>query len=151
MLLTVPTAPTASALRSWQSATAPYRASSTARAALQLLTTLLPLGALIALMYAMLDVSYWVTLALAVPAFGAEPSSAVDAPTAERFASLALACVHKEYPNKIAHVLNSPVDVQAPRALTARAREQRHLDLAELFAFAAPAVVATPTPDGWPR
>jgi omega-6 fatty acid desaturase (delta-12 desaturase) len=66
----VPTAPTASALRSWQSATAPYRASSTARAALQLLTTLLPLGALIALMYAMLDVSYWVTLALAVPAAG---------------------------------------------------------------------------------
>ncbi len=66
----VPTAPTASALRSWQSATAPYRASSTARAAVQLLTTLLPLGALIALMYAMLDVSYWVTLALAVPAAG---------------------------------------------------------------------------------
>jgi ATP-dependent DNA helicase DinG len=37
---------------------------------------------------------------------------------------------------------------EAPRGLAARAREQRHLDLAELFAFAAPAVVATPTPDG---
>jgi ATP-dependent DNA helicase DinG len=37
---------------------------------------------------------------------------------------------------------------EAPRSLTGRAREQRHLDLAELFAFAAPAVVATPTPDG---
>lgn len=56
--------------------------------------------------------------ALAVPAFGAEPSSAVDAPTAERFASLALACVHKEYPNKIAHVLNGDADVKPPRELT---------------------------------
>ncbi|HUE46792.1 MAG TPA: ATP-dependent DNA helicase [Aestuariivirgaceae bacterium] len=37
---------------------------------------------------------------------------------------------------------------EAPRGFAARAREQRHLDLAELFAFAAPAVVATPTPDG---
>ena len=36
----------------------------------------------------------------------------------------------------------------APRGVAGRAREQRHLDLAELFAFAAPAVVATPTPDG---
>jgi hypothetical protein len=37
---------------------------------------------------------------------------------------------------------------EAPRGLSARARDQRHLDVAELFAFAAPAVVATPTPDG---
>ena len=42
----------------------------------------------------------------------------LDEPTAARFAALALACVEKEYPNKIAHVLNSPADVQAPRALT---------------------------------
>src|SRR4029077_11551037 len=28
-----------------------------------------------------------------------------DAAAAERFAKLALACVHKEYPNKISHVL----------------------------------------------
>jgi len=41
-----------------------------------------------------------------------------DATAAERFASLALACVHKEYPNKIAHVLNGDQDVQAPRRLT---------------------------------
>ncbi len=39
-------------------------------------------------------------------------------PAAERFASLALACVHKEYPNKIAHVLNSDADVAPPRKLT---------------------------------
>jgi hypothetical protein len=42
--------PTASALRGWQSTTAPYRTSSTARATLQLCTTLLPLSALVALM-----------------------------------------------------------------------------------------------------
>src|SRR5438067_5782543 len=40
-----------------------------------------------------------------------------DANAAERFASLALACVHKEYPNKISHSLNSDADV-APRELT---------------------------------
>src|SRR5229473_1786832 len=41
-----------------------------------------------------------------------------DAKSAERFANLALACVHKEYPNKIAHNLNSDQDVAPPRALT---------------------------------
>lgn len=41
-----------------------------------------------------------------------------DAKTAERFANLALACVHKEYPNKISHNLSSDADVAAPRALT---------------------------------
>ena len=38
--------------------------------------------------------------------------------SAERFANLALACVHKEYPNKIAHVLQSDADAHPPRALT---------------------------------
>src|SRR5258708_32758804 len=37
---------------------------------------------------------------------------------AERFANLALACVHKEYPNKISHTLNSDTDVAPPRKLT---------------------------------
>jgi hypothetical protein len=41
-----------------------------------------------------------------------------NAVAAERFAELALACVHKEYPNKIAHVLNSDADVAPPRKLT---------------------------------
>jgi hypothetical protein len=40
------------------------------------------------------------------------------AASAQRFADLALACVHKEYPNKIAHVLNGPADVRAPHELT---------------------------------
>ncbi|HEX9708088.1 MAG TPA: DUF2891 domain-containing protein [Steroidobacteraceae bacterium] len=42
----------------------------------------------------------------------------LDAAAAGRFAQLALACVHKEYPNKIAHVLNGDVDVRPPRELT---------------------------------
>jgi hypothetical protein len=43
---------------------------------------------------------------------------AFDAKTAERFAKLALACVEKEYPNHISHVLNSDADVAPPRKLT---------------------------------
>ncbi|HKO58560.1 MAG TPA: DUF2891 domain-containing protein [Thermoanaerobaculia bacterium] len=41
-----------------------------------------------------------------------------DAKAADRFAKLALACVHKEYPNKIAHNLSSDKDVASPRKLT---------------------------------
>src|SRR5208282_605868 len=41
-----------------------------------------------------------------------------DINAAERFAQLALACVHKEYPNKISHSLNSDADVAPPRKLT---------------------------------
>ena len=40
-----------------------------------------------------------------------------DEPAARRFAALALECVHKEYPNKIAHAMTSDADVK-PRALT---------------------------------
>src|SRR5436190_102455 len=45
-------------------------------------------------------------------------SASPDAPTAGRFAALALACVQQEYPNKISHVLNSVDDVKAPHELT---------------------------------
>jgi hypothetical protein len=49
----------------------------------------------------------------------AKPSGeAFDAHAADRFAKLALACVHKEYPNKISHVLNSDADVARPCKLT---------------------------------
>jgi hypothetical protein len=41
-----------------------------------------------------------------------------DQTQAERFARLALDCVHREYPNKIAHSLNSDADVKPPRELT---------------------------------
>src|SRR5262245_35147882 len=43
---------------------------------------------------------------------------ALDDAAAGRFAALALACLHKEYPNKVTHVLNSPADVKAPSELT---------------------------------
>ncbi len=46
------------------------------------------------------------------------PAKQFDAQAAERFARLALACVHKEYPNKISHVLNSDEDVAPPHTLT---------------------------------
>ncbi len=41
-----------------------------------------------------------------------------DVKAAERFANLALACVHKEYPNHISHTMNSDADVAPPRKLT---------------------------------
>src|SRR5438093_10810464 len=53
---------------------------------------------------------------IAVAATDAAPT--FDLKAAERFAKLALACVGKEYPNKISHVLNSDTDVAPPRKLT---------------------------------
>jgi hypothetical protein len=44
--------------------------------------------------------------------------SAFTPQTAERFVTLALDCVHREYPNKIAHVLQSDADARPPRELT---------------------------------
>ena len=37
---------------------------------------------------------------------------------AQRFAKLALECVHREYPNKIAHVMQDDADARPPRELT---------------------------------
>src|SRR5437870_13420369 len=51
-------------------------------------------------------------------AFAADETSTFDAKAAERFAKLALACVDKEYPNKISPVLNSDADVAPPRNRT---------------------------------
>ena len=53
----------------------------------------------------------------AVSAHAATPHS-FDAAAARRFAGLALACVHKEYPNKISHSMLSDADVGPPRKLT---------------------------------
>src|SRR5207248_9135939 len=41
-----------------------------------------------------------------------------DVTAADRFAKLTLACVAKEYPNKISHVMNADADVAPPRKLT---------------------------------
>ena len=43
------------------------------------------------------------------------------------------------------------VAAQAPRTMVRAAREQRHFDVAELFAFVCPARFATPTPVGFAR
>src|SRR5436190_181294 len=44
--------------------------------------------------------------------------ASLDQATAGRFAALALACVTKEYPNKIAHVMQSDADALPPHKLT---------------------------------
>jgi hypothetical protein len=65
----------------------------------------------------------WVVLgALAVAtspnAARAEAAPGLDAAAAARFAALALACVHTEYPNKLSHTLASDADARPPRTLT---------------------------------
>jgi len=57
-----------------------------------------------------------VPLAASPLAVSAEPT--LDAAAAGRFALLALSCVHREYPNKISHVLAGDADVRPPRELT---------------------------------
>ena len=58
------------------------------------------------------------TVAITAPARAQHAAATLDAATAGRFAALALACVQKEYPNKITHILNSPADVRPPHELT---------------------------------
>lgn len=53
------------------------------------------------------------------PAALARPVEAkLDEASAGRFAALALGCVHREYPNKLSHVLASDADARPPRELT---------------------------------
>jgi hypothetical protein len=59
-----------------------------------------------------------IVLLLTASSMAAQNQPEFDAKAAERFAKLALACVHKEYPNKIAHVLSDDGDVAPPRKLT---------------------------------
>jgi hypothetical protein len=51
-------------------------------------------------------------------AAGVARAEGLDEASAERFAQLALECVHKEYPNKIAHFMTSDADLKLPRQLT---------------------------------
>jgi hypothetical protein len=53
-----------------------------------------------------------------LPALLVSAPAPVDPALAERFARLALACVHQEYPNKIAHVMGGDEDARPPRELT---------------------------------
>jgi hypothetical protein len=57
-------------------------------------------------------------VALFAMSSAAQSTGQFDSNAAQRFANLALACVHKEYPNHISHTLNSDADVAPPRELT---------------------------------
>ena len=59
-------------------------------------------------------VAFIATLAAA----GAVRAEALDEAAAARFTQLALDCVHKEYPNKIAHFMTGDADLKPPRQLT---------------------------------
>ena len=67
----------------------------------------------------LIAVSGLIVVWLAAPA-AANPAEGqtIDPASVERFANLALACVHQEYPNKIGHVMSSDADVGPPRELT---------------------------------
>ena len=54
-----------------------------------------------------------ISTAMALPA-----ETVLDAASAARFARLALDCVHREYPGKISHAMNSDRDARPPRELT---------------------------------
>ena len=77
-------------------------------------------------MYGLTSDAVWTTLRTVVAALilfpvvalAEEKIATFDAKAAERFANLALACLDKEYPNKISHTLNSDADVAPPRKLT---------------------------------
>src|SRR5579864_4229676 len=69
-------------------------------------------------MFAMSILCLVAIVRIAAGTAAATEEATFDAKAAERVAKLALACVHKEYPNKIAHVLNSDADVAPPRKLT---------------------------------
>jgi hypothetical protein len=58
------------------------------------------------------------TLFLFIMTAAAQNTVQFDTNAAQRFANLALACVHKEYPNHISHTMNSDADVAPPRKLT---------------------------------
>ena len=59
------------------------------------------------------------TPATASPALSAPATTQpLDPSAAARFAGLALSCLHKEYPNKIAHVMESDADALPPHTLT---------------------------------
>jgi hypothetical protein len=57
--------------------------------------------------------------AITVTAQAAPPAAPpLDSSAAARFASLALTCLHREYPNKISHVMESDADALPPHVLT---------------------------------
>ena len=68
----------------------------------------------VVLVFAFVVPSPW---ARAAPARVESAAPNLDAATAGRFAKLALACAHQEYPNKVSHVLSADGDASPPRVL----------------------------------
>ena len=63
--------------------------------------------------------TFFINAGLAIFSISLAVSSlAEDTIAVDRFAALALDCVHQEYPNHISHSLQSDADVAPPRALT---------------------------------
>lgn len=62
--------------------------------------------------------AFFFVASLIAPHAAAQAPEGLSAAAVERFAGLALACVHQEYPNKIAHVMNGDEDVKPARDLT---------------------------------
>jgi len=58
------------------------------------------------------------TVACSLFVRAADLPPSLDAASAERFAALALQCLHQEYPNKISHTMTGDADARAPRELT---------------------------------
>jgi hypothetical protein len=65
-----------------------------------------------------MKLTFCITFLLLTMRATAQNTGEFDIKAAQRFATLALACVHKEYPNHISHTLNSDADVAPPRKLT---------------------------------
>ena len=60
----------------------------------------------------------FIALLACLAACGTAGAASLDEASAARFAQLALDCVHKEYPNKIAHFMTGDADLKPPRQLT---------------------------------
>jgi hypothetical protein len=60
----------------------------------------------------------WAVIAFCATGSAGQNTGQFDMQAAQRFAGLALACAHKEYPNHMSHTLNSDADAAPPRELT---------------------------------
>ena len=65
-----------------------------------------------------MKLTFCATFLLFTMSAAAQNTGEFDTKAAQRFANLALACVHKEYPNHISHTLNGDADAAPPRKLT---------------------------------
>jgi hypothetical protein len=65
----------------------------------------------------MRSAAFAMVVVVAGPA-AAQAAGNLDQAAAQRFANLALQCVHLEYPNKLSHTLRGDADVRPPRELT---------------------------------